>query len=237
MHIGKGILAAGLAAGLALGASTAEGAEVIAQWDFNDLDNQFEPSIGAGVLDNVNTSWGSPADDGSPNDPGVPNNRNRLSSWNMGDPIPDKSRGWQISVDTSGMSDIVVWWDTAYSSSSLSRYWTVQYSIDGENFIDYDLIEREIGSSSGSTWVTHIYDLSEVAGVSDNSDFAFRVMSTMKPGTNEFEGISGSVTTSSGAQLYLDLITVQGVPEPASLALVGAGGMMLLLRRRSASTK
>ncbi|MBA4146667.1 MAG: hypothetical protein H0X66_01030 [Verrucomicrobia bacterium] len=106
--------------------------------------------------------------------------------WLSGARQENKTRGLEFQVSTLGFKNVVLIWDQ-HNSATASKYWRVQYSTDGINFADYNVI-----TSISSRWFTEAIDFSNVPGVDDNPNFKVRLIS-------EFE----STATGAGADAYV----------------------------------
>lgn len=213
-------------------------ASIITQWDFNspDVDGSFAtgslvPNIGAGtpsVIGGVfDAGFFSGAVNGGSTDPVLnPNN----SAWQTTD-YPDTNinsgtAGVQFDVSTAGFSNIVVSWDQRHSNTS-SRWVGFQYSTNGVDFIDFATFE----ATNGDTWFNNrTVDLTGVAGVDNNPDFAFRIVAIFAPGTSEYAA-SRDTSNFAGGTWRFDMVTV--VPTPGTMALLGLGGLVAARRRRA----
>jgi len=75
-------------------------------------------------------------------------------------------------------------------------------------------------------------DLGGIAGVANNANFGFRIVSIFAPGTSAYAA-SNSGSTYAGGTLRYDMVTVTGViPAPGAVALLGLAGLAGTRRRR-----
>ncbi len=87
--------------------------------------------------------------------------------------------------------------------------------------------------SGGGTSANQILSGGPLALTSAYQAFAFTVVTgpDVSGGvTLQFNAATGAVTGST-AQLFIDNVSVRTIPEPASMALLGLGGLMLATRR------
>lgn len=162
--------------------------------------------------------------------------------------------GWS-SYSNSGHTGEETWYQEDYEPVEGLYYGSCQWDpdlVDQDNWLvspaTTALATMELtGISSGSvTWMDN-YD-SEVwilkssgdvllGNLEDTwsedwlwADFGFDLSSHLTPG--ETFQIAFSYTGNDGAQLNIDDICLRGVPEPATLVLIGFGAMALIRRRR-----
>jgi hypothetical protein len=143
------------------------------------------------------------------------------NGWSVGD-------YYQFQVSTVGFTGINVGWDQAGSGTGPSSF-QLQYSTDGTTFTAFG------GPSAvaSSTWTTSTSGASQnsVSGVPvDNQATAyFRLvdLSTV--------AINGGAVGIGGTDRVDNFTVFTVVPEPSTVALVGAGliGMLAMRRRRS----
>ncbi len=210
----------------------------VALWNFNSPLRDFITSTGT-----TNAIYGSGfatplvADgtfgaNGTSSDlDGEDNSRWRLGTFpsqNTG----NKTGGAEFRLSTVGFQDIEFTWEH-YNSASGSRYWRVQYSIDGVNFTD--------ALSYSNLVVTTFFPMTNsfmgVAGVANNPNFAVRIVSefesTAVPGsTNGYVGVQASGGYTTAGTLWLDTIKFTGnsyvAVTPATLTVSHSGNDVLI---------
>lgn len=217
-------------------------AAVVTRWNFNSpVDDAIlstgttNPSVGAGTiqtLGGVTATFASGLSNGVSSDVGVTDN----SAWNTttypAQGTGDKTAGIRANVSTVGFDTITISYDLRHSNTS-SRYEAVQYTIDGSNWIDAMVFD----GNAGDTWFKNrVVDLSAVSGVSNNPNFAFRVVSTFAPDSSSYApSNSGSNYAGTGTWRF-DMVTISGspavIPEPAALGLLAPAAMLLGRRRK-----
>ena len=163
------------------------------------------------------TTWSSPAGNGS---------TYSLSSnnWTTGD-------YYQVSMATTGYSDISVSWDQTRSSTGPAAFSLTMSTDGGANFTtllaSYTVVQAGLAGSGTSTWSTTTnqtgFTTTTVVGISaaNKSNVLFR-----------FSSLS---TTSAAGTGRVDNISVTGavvpVPTPGAIALVGLAGLVARRRR------
>jgi len=141
------------------------------------------------------------------------------TAWAVGD-------YYQFQVSTLGLSGIQVEWDQAGSNTGPGQF-VLQYSLDGSSFTTIGGT-RTVPLSAWNTTTVQPASFSEsgFAGAVDNQTtvyFRLTDLSTVS--------VNGG-TVASGGTDRIDNFTVISVPEPSSVALVGAGLLGLLALRR-----
>lgn len=207
---------------------------IITLWNFNSVppDNNtstgtLEPAIGAGTADSVGTATNSlnsnvaaPSFDPAPTD---------NSKWRLGSFPPqgtdNKTSGAEFRVSTVGYRNLAITWDH-YNSATGSRYWRLQYSLDGINFVDTSYVflnPRE------TTFIPAGTSLAGIAGANDNPNFAVRLVSEWEStatgaGEDLYRGTQASGSYGTGGTLWLDMVTFSGdLAEAPSLAIALVG--------------
>lgn len=206
----------------------------LALWDFNDTNapaTSPPPTVGSGTAFSV----GGPTNyyaSGSPNDVGVGTN----AAWNT-TPYPpqgtsNKQAGVQFNVSTVGYKNIQLSWEQRHSNTA-SKYHRLQYTTNGTDFIDADVI---IMTVTNNTFVPYFSDLSGVPTVNNNPNFGFRIVAEWEStatgqGSDQYVG---TVTPySTGGTVRFDLVNILGdpisaAPTPIPLKIERIGGNTVL---------
>jgi hypothetical protein len=211
-------------------AATALGAHAqstIASWDFEpdpfpavNLTNASFPSAGSFAADNGgigqltavhasnNTVWSSPSGNGSSNSLSV-------NSWTSGD-------YFQFQFSTLTLSNIAITWAQTRSSTGPTNF-SLRYSTDGTSFTSFtNYSVAQVTWSNSVINITSVFtsDLSSITALNDQADVYLRLVSEQ--------------TASSSGTGRIDDITITGVPEPSTYALLalGAAGLAVHIVRR-----
>jgi hypothetical protein len=219
-----------LLVGGALAATTH--AQTIKQWDFNTPDGlvatgTVRPLVGSGypaeATAGLSTQFGAVAGSAT-TDPDTGNN----SQWRIGSvggtggfpgaTNDNKTAGAQFRVNTSGYENIMVTWDQE-NSASASRYWRVQYTVNGSDWLDHSTVITALDSgdqTSTPPWQIGLSaDFSAIPAANNNADFAFRLVSEFEDtatgaGTNAYVATRTTANYSVNGTLWLDMVTVTG---------------------------
>lgn len=129
-----------------------------------------------------------------------------------------------LNASTLGFSNIIL----SFASQRTTTGFTgnqFQYSLDGVNFINFNTF------TPAANFATTLFDLSSISGLNNNANAAFRIIfngATTAAGNNRIDNLVLEGTTINVTP------PVQGVPEPATLVLLGTGlsGIVAARRRR-----
>ena len=213
---------------------------LLARWDFNntnDVATGPAPAIGSGSATTVggNNAY-FPA--GTFSDPaivlGFTNGGWNTQYYPSNAGESNKQAGVEFRVSTAGQKDIMVAWEERHSNTA-SKYQRFQYSTDGINFVDGPVMTYAVTDNS---FVLFSVDLSGIAGVSKNPNFAFRIVTEWEStatgaGVDRFVGTTSYGGGLSGGTIRYDLMTIYGNTAPAGpdaipLAIQNLGSRVVL---------
>jgi len=229
---------------LALGAGAEAGVTVITQWDFNGTSaatvpggtSSPTPSTGAGtasLFGGTTGAFNSGTSDGGSSDPVITTPTNY--AWGTANYAPqgtqDNGRGVQFNVSTLGVTDGINISFDVRGSGTASKFIRLMYSLDGTNFSSTGLGNDGVYEIMNGTAFNNgiAFNLSGIAGASNNANFAFRIVATFAPGTSAYAPVS-SASYGTGGTLRYDMVTVF-IPAPGAFALLGAAAFVSRRRR------
>lgn len=188
----------------------------ISAWNFNSnpTDNSASsgsllPSTGTGSVTRVNGPVPTFAS-GSATDTGADNTGANTSSYPTST-VSNKTSGLEFRVSTKGYSNVVVSFEQRASNTG-SRYFRFQYSTDGSNFVDGNVIDL----APGNAFVAFTMNLTAIPAVNDNTNFAFRMVA-------EFE----STATGAGADAYLGAVSGYSINGAIRYDVVNVAGEVI----------
>jgi hypothetical protein len=229
------LAAAAVTTTLALG-GTAQ-ADLLAKWNFNDSAATGSPGTVDLVVDGgvFNSSSATPAtishNLAGTNGAGTTNTYGSFGGSTVnadGSDVAGRDFGIvgsgqngltvTFAVPTVGFEDIIVSWAVRITSTGHDDT-AFEWSTNGT---DWNTIIDPVTVSATSTYEAKSYDLSSVTGVDNQSAVQFRLT-------------FGSASATNGS-FRLDNVLFSGtsVPEPASMAMLAMGGLLLTRRRRLA---
>ena len=199
----------------------------IAQWNFNA--GNTTPSIGSGTASLVGGTTATFASGSGSTDPTQPGFGWNTSSYPT-QGTNEKTAGVRFNVSTLGLSQVRVSWDQRLSNTAANTA-QFQFSTNGTTFTDFG---TAFVGSPGDTWFTgRSIDLTGIAAVNNNANFAFRIVSAFGSPGNYVPATSTS-TYGTGGTWRFDMVSVTAVPEPGTYALllVGVAAVGWVARRR-----
>lgn len=218
---------------------------VVAQWTFNSAEpdassttGNLSASIGTGAASAVGTATQTFGTIGTSPDPGPDNSSWRLASFPP-QYVGPRTSGAQFVMDASlGQNLHMTWFQR--NSDSASRYWRLQTSTNGIDFVDHSVIV-----STPNIWQAFSADFSLVPGANHNPSFAVRLVSDFQRpavalGGFGYSAANGSSAYGSSGTLWLDLVTVTGeasdpANKPPSISLAGLSEPAITTRIDTAS--
>jgi endonuclease/exonuclease/phosphatase family metal-dependent hydrolase len=203
---------------------------VIAQWNFNSTSpdtntatGSTTPSAGSGtasVVGGVSPAFFS----GSTIDPA--NSGTDNSGWSAvtfpAQGSGNKAAGFRFNVSTAGRQNISVRYDLRASNTG-SKYVRLQYSTDGNNFVDFP---TATAINTATVFEPKTNNLASFSAVSDNPNFAFRIVAEFEStaASTSNQGYDGALSgTTNGyapsGTLRLDMVTISGtiIPTPVNI--------------------
>lgn len=152
----------------------------------------------------------------------------------------NKTSGAEFRVSTVGRQNIAMSWDH-YNSATCSRYWRVQYSLDGTTFTDF----MGYVNTNVTTWFSTNTSFAAIAGANNNPNFVVRLVSELEgtalgTSSTNYVGVQTTGGYSTGGTLWLDMITFTGdpyvaPPPPVPLAITPSGNVVQISWSTSAA--
>jgi 2',3'-cyclic-nucleotide 2'-phosphodiesterase (5'-nucleotidase family) len=191
-------------------------------WDFNSdprdgnlATGSLTPAIGSGsltLIGGVTSTFASGSASGGSSDTATSDNTALnltafpLISSNSG------TAGVSFNASTLGRKHVVISWDVRHSNTA-SRWYKLQYSLDGTNFIDYTGAGTDsVGlykAIAGDVWNNRKSAfLKGIAGVDNNNTFAFRLVTVFAPGTSAYEAARTTSVYAGGGTFRLDMVSL-----------------------------
>jgi hypothetical protein len=196
-------------------------ADQIVLWNFNSTEEDFnaatgtlEPAEGTGTCQVIGGSTHDFATVASNSDFSVDNSSLRTGTYPP-QGTGNKTRGVEFLFSTTGYENIEVTWDHR-NAPNTSRYWRIQYTLDGETWLDYTVLTNTIVD----TWRNGygVADFRPLPGAANNPNFGFRVVSEFQS-TAAGHGSRGYVIAntasgsySAGQLVWFDMVSVTGTP-------------------------
>ena len=191
--------------------------DLIVQWDFNSTTFDFDPATGtltplsgSGSAARLGTTTESFTAANGGTDPIAGDNSNwRLATF-PAQGTGNKTSGVEFRVNTAGYENITMAWDQQ-NSATANRYWRIQYSADGSNFVDHIVIENTLIAA----WTIFSVNFTPVPAANNNSNFAVRILSEFQStatgsGNDGYVSVNPASSYGTGGTLRLDMMTFTG---------------------------
>lgn len=182
------------------------------QWNFNDETTNPTVTVAAGSIMTVGGATSTFASGVGSSDTSATNRAFNTSGYPAAGQAP-KTAGIQININTTGRTNIALSFDQRLSNTAANTY-VVQYTTNAAAatpvWVDaqtYTITPAATGT--GDTWTnTRIFNFSNISGLNNNPNAAFRIVSDFAPGTGDYVAAKlGSTYASSGTVRY-DMVTV-----------------------------
>jgi hypothetical protein len=221
-------------------------AGLITQWTFENqpitgappYNNTPTPSFGVGtaIVLGMTNSYGTP-------DPSVASS-DILSDPGSSDPLSQQA--WRIRGQGAG-TNVANGWSSLAPQYSQGAEFDVSTALFNAIKISFDWqptnrgvedieLQYNLNVANTSGWVNAGYfsntvvggvwnngnsvDLSAVAGVANDPNFGIRIVSAFHTGQSTYFDTTGSTLNNNSGNIRVDNVTISGVPEPATLALM-----------------
>ncbi len=194
--------------------TVARAADVITLWNFNSAPadantatGTLTPSTGSGTITFIGGVTNGFAGGHTTDPANAAGDNSAINSGNYpASGTGDKTAGTRFSLSTVGYQNITL--SLAFRVSNTgSRFWRVQYSTDGVNFIDSTNVIA-VTNGASVNYATKTADLSYIPGVTNNPNFAFQIVSEFSNSTNYTA--AGNSTYGVTGVARIDMMTVQG---------------------------
>jgi len=179
------------------------------------------PSAGsgsAGLIGGVSQTFST----GSSIDPAASGTDN--SAWSTANypaqGTGNKTAGVRFNVSTVGRQNICMRWDQRESSSA-SKYVRLQYTTNGNDFVDFPTAT----SVAGTSFESKTNSLAGFTAVNDNPSFAFRIVSEFESsaaGTTNQNYVGASSSYGTAGTIRFDMVTIFGTITPTNAAPAAA---------------
>ena len=183
-------------------------------WSFNSRDadadattGAWEPAAGMGELRIVgaNASTFGTVGQGRTSDPAETDNSMLRITGFPRQGTSNHTAGLEFRASTVGFGNITLVWDH-YNSATASRYWIVQYTTNGSDFIGHFIFTN----STASTWLRQrSVTFENLPGVENNPQFGVRIVSSFGEAEG-YEAVSSGSNYGTTGTLWLDMVGLTG---------------------------
>jgi hypothetical protein len=215
---------------------------IITRWDFDQTANYTPTNPAAAIGIGIGSTVGGPTitnysfPNGALADPFTDLNQ---FAWGLEDGpaqgTSNKMVGFQFNTSTVGYQDIFLTWQERHSATA-SSYMRLQYTTNGTDFIDADVIRETVVAFNFAS-----ANLASRPGVANNPNFAFRIVAEFEStavGTTNNNYVATTSTSAygpgaAGGTVRIDLMTVFGnavgsVTSPIPLHFTTTGTNLVL---------
>ena len=187
------------------------------EWNFNSSPDDADPATGSfasaggtGVftlIGGATASFGT-VGGGRTSDPAAADDSQLRVRTLPSTEAENKNVGFEITLDTTGYENLTLKWDQ-YNSRTASRYWRVQYSIDGISWIDHE----SIANTKASTWVSFQVSFASVPNVNGQPALKIRIVQEFEStatgaGAEAYVAVDPTATYTTAGSWWLDMISV-----------------------------
>lgn len=226
--VGLCLASVGIVLGIGPGPAPAQSPEmVMADWDFNsevpdgnEATGTLAPAKGWGMVARLGGVGGWFGSGQGSSDPATADDSAwRLSNWPP-QGTGNKQHGVELRLNTLGWQPVRLEWDFQVSNGA-SRYWRLQYSVDGQTWVDGPVVNVIAGE-----WLHGLrVDLRGIAGAADNPRLTLRLVSEFEAtatgrGAAAYVGASPLSPYDPTAWVALDSVRVWGIPRLAQWAVL-----------------
>ena len=181
----------------------------ICSWNF-DTDSIL-PTTGSGTLSLI----GSVTSDGF-------NTGNTGRAWSTtGYPAQGtntRTAGLYIEVSSLGYNNISLAWNNRHSNTSANRE-VLFYTLDKTASSPVWMQAAMYNATAGDAWLASSFNGSSISGLANNSNLAFKIVSSFADTTNTAYVASNSSSTYAGGKWRWDNIILSGTPTTPSLQI------------------
>ncbi|MGA4579754.1 endonuclease/exonuclease/phosphatase family protein [Limisphaera sp. VF-2] len=222
-RVGLWLAGAWIVPGISPGLLSAQGPEMeMVAWDFNselpdgnEATGTVAPAKGWGQVAQVGGVWGWFGSGQGSADPATADD----SAWRLGNwpsqGAGNKQHGIELRLNATGWQPVRLEWDF-HVSAGASRYWRVQYSIDGRSWVDGPVVVAAAGA-----WLQGVrVDLRGMPRTADNPWLALRLVSEFEAtatgrGAAAYVGASSQHAYDPNGWVAMDSVRVWGIPTLA----------------------
>ena len=214
---------------LLLALSSPTDASLMAIWDFGPdaagytLNVTTENVVGTPTLVAANAEYDVDGKDGYPyrDAAGTFHDAGQAVGWNDVSGAGANDAYWIMTINTTGWQDMTIRWDHLSDNTGANlgpTSFDLHYRVGSGTWIP---ILNDNSIKRDDTWWEFSHDLSSITAIENQSDVYFRVSDLNQEGTTRPDG-----------SYRFDNLELTGVPEPATVLLLGLGSLALLRRKR-----